>query len=231
MKRFYKNVEIVESDGGWQVQLDGRGVKTVKHAPQIAPTRALADELAEEWSRQGEEIDPASFRFRDPTDYAIDIVAPDPGETIAKLLGFAETDTLCYRADPEDALFVRQQEIWEPLVQAVEAREKITLHRISGIMHKPQPEASIARLKARLEAFDPFTLAGLFTLASLSASLCISLEALEDGADPIALWRAASLEEEWQADLWGRDHLAEERRARRGDEFRHALEWLRLVRS
>ena len=34
-----------------------------------------------------------------------------------KLIGYAETDTLCYRADPEDALYRHQQDRWEPLVE------------------------------------------------------------------------------------------------------------------
>ncbi|WFL78087.1 ATP12 family protein [Altererythrobacter arenosus] len=231
MKRFYREATVGEAAGGWQVMLDGRGIKTQGGRPQVVPSRDLAEELAAEWAAQGEEIDPKSFRLRDQTDYAIDHVASDPSETIDKLVGFAETDTLCYRADPEDALFKRQQEEWEPVIGALESRHAIRLHRISGIMHRAQPEASMAVLRRHLETLDPFTLAGLFTLASLAASLCIALEAAEPDADVEKLWAAASLEEEWQADLWGRDAQAEERRARRAQDFLAAVEWLRLARA
>lgn len=229
MKRFYREVGVAQHDDGWQVTLDGRGIKTVAGAPQLVPSRALAEALAAEWSSQGEEIDPGTLPLRDQSDFAIDHVVKAPSETLAKLVGYAETDTLCYRADPEDALFARQQEVWEPIVTAIERREGIKLYRISGIIHRAQPEASLARLNERLEHFDPFKLAGLFTMASLAASLCVGLEALEDGADPDALWRVANLEEEWQAELWGRDAQAEERRARRGTEFTRAHHWTRLV--
>lgn len=231
MKRFYKEVAVAEAEGGWQVTLDGRGIKTQGGRPQIVPTMALAEAMAEEWAAQGEKIDPLSFVLRDHADYAIDIVANDPSETITNLLGFADTDTLCYRADPEDALFKRQQEDWEPLVAALEARHDIRLHRISGIMHRPQPEESMTRLRAHLEVLDPFSLASLFVLASLAASLCVALEASEEGGDARKLWAAASLEEEWQAELWGREEEAEERRAKRGEDFRKAVEFLRLARS
>ncbi len=231
MKRFYKDVAVTEIDGGWQVTLDGRGIKTIGGVPQVVPNRALAEALAAEWDAQGEEIEPAGLKLRDQCDFAIDHVAKDAKETIAKLLGYAETDTLCYRADPEDALFVRQQEAWEPLVSALEQREGIRLYRISGIIHRTQPNASIAQLRERLACLDPFTLAGLYTMTSLAASLCIGMEALEDGADPASLWLAANLEEEWQAELWGRDEQAEQRRALRGDEFARAHRWIRLVRS
>ena len=231
MKRFYKQVSTAEVEGGWQVTLDGRGIKTQGGNPQIVPTRALADALAEEWASQGEKIDPKSFVLRDQADYAIEHVVTDPTATIDKLIGFGETDTLCYRADPEDALFKRQQEVWELHVAALESRFDIRLHRISGIMHRAQPEASMTRLREHLSTLDGFTLAGLFTLASLSASLCIALTALEDGIDCEALWDAANLEEDWQADLWGRDEEAEARRALRREAFLIALKWIELVRS
>ncbi len=232
MKRFYKDASVIEADGGWQVALDGRGIKTQSGNPQVVRSRILADAMNDEWAAQGEKIDPHSFRLRDQTDYAIDHVARDPDEVIDKLIGFAETDTLCYRADPEDALFKRQQEEWEPLLAAYEQRHGIRLHRISGIMHRTQPEDSIARLRQNLAALDPFTLAGLFTMASLSASLAIALEVVETkNADPEKLWGAASLEEEWQAELWGRDEQAEELRDKRREEFLNAVHWLRLARG
>ncbi|HSM53850.1 MAG TPA: ATP12 family chaperone protein, partial [Erythrobacter sp.] len=126
MKRFYKEVAVAEVPGGWQVMLDGRGIKSMKGAPQVLPSRALADALASEWAGQGEDIDPAAFRFRDQADFAIDIVAADPAAAIDTLLGFAETDTLCYRADPDEPLYARQQAEWEPLLSTLELRVGIS---------------------------------------------------------------------------------------------------------
>ena len=44
-----------------------------------------------------------------------------------------------------------------------------------------------------------------------------------------ALWAAAELEETWQVELWGSDALAEERRQRRADDFRHAAQFARAA--
>lgn len=231
MKRFYKEVAAVPVDGGWQVTLDGRGIKTVKGAPQIVPSEALALAMAAEWDAQGEKIDPASFVFRDMVDYAIDVVAPDPAALVEKVSTYGDTDTLLYRADPDEPLFARQQEIWEPIVTAVEAREGIELVRVSGIVHRPQSDAALARLSARLAEQTPFALAATEAMTSLAASLVIGLSALgtsqEDAA--LALWQAACLEEEWQADLWGRDYEAEERRAKRQADFLNAWTMARLA--
>lgn len=231
MKRFYDKVATRQHEGGWQVTLDGRGLKTVKGSPQLLPTRSLAEALASEWDIEGEELDPRAFPLRDMADYAIDIVASDREAVVAKLIAYADTDTLLYRADPGEPLFARQQEVWEPILTAFEASHGVTLKRVSGIIHTAQHEAALATLRARMDAFDPFTLAALETMTSLAASLTIGLSALEPGADPLALWQAASLEEEWQADQWGRDYEAEERRERRTADFERAARFAQKARG
>ncbi len=230
MKRFYKEVSTAEVEGGWQVMLDGRGIKTVKGAPQLVATEALAKVLAQEWDAQGEKLDPASFPGRDMADYAIDIVAPDPAALIEKVLNYGDTDTLLYRADPDEPLYARQQEVWEPIVTGFESRESIELVRVSGIVHRPQSDAAMAQLRERLGTHNPFSLAGIELMTSLAASLVIGLSATDASSEDaaITLWQAASLEEEWQADLWGRDEEAEERRAKRQADFLNA--W-RLTRA
>lgn len=233
IRRFYKEVSLAQQPGGSQVMLDARGVKTVGGAPQIVPTQALGEALAAEWARQGERIDPASLPLRDMADYAIDVVAADPAAMAHGLLAYAETDTLCYRADPDEPLHVRQQAEWEPLLAAFEAAHGITLTRVSGVLHRPQPPETMAALKARLLLLDPFTLAGVEAMTKLAASLVTALAALDAAHEdePLALWRAACLEEEWQAELWGRDAEAEERRARREADFLRACAFARLARG
>ncbi|MCB2088941.1 MAG: ATP12 family protein [Sphingomonadaceae bacterium] len=231
MKRFYKKVSVAEADGGWRVLLDGRAIKTAQGAAQVVPTPALAEALAEEWRAQGEEIDLKLFALRDAVDFALDLVAPDPRETIERILAFAETDTLCYRGDPDEPLFARQQEVWEPLLTACEHRHDVRFERISGIIHRAQPPETLARLRSHVERFDPFTLSALQALSSLSASLVIALEALREGTDGAALWDAANLEELWQIELWGEDFEAKARREKRGAEFARAMTLAELVRG
>jgi len=236
MKRFYDEVSIrrVESDGsgaGWQVTLDGRGLKTVKGTAQIVPTQALAQALAAEWDSQSEDLDPATFPIRDMTDYAIDVVGTDPAAAAEKILSYGDTDTLLYRADPDEPLYARQIEVWEPIVSAFEMNEGVELVRVSGIIHRPQKDETFAKLRIRLGDHSPFALAGIELMTSLAASLVVGLAASEthDQAGALALWQAASLEEEWQADLWGREEEAEERRAKRQSDFLKAREATRLA--
>ena len=229
MKRFYKEADVAPVGSGWQVTLDGRGIKTPSGKPQIVPARGLAKAMAEEWSGQSEQIYPDSLILRDLADFAIDVVAPGRAATIAALLGFAETDTLCYRAEPDDALFARQNDVWEPLLTAAEANWEVGFERISGVIHRRQPAATLGRLEQILSAQSDFALSGLTTLASMAASLVIALSAQQPGSTAAALWDAANLEEDWQADLWGKDAEAQALRSRKLRLFQTAHHFIELL--
>ena len=236
MKRFYTSVSVAPTEGGWRVLLDGRAIKTPGGRPQIVPTSALAEAMADEWAEQcggepGGELDPARFVLRDLADYALDVVALARDEAVRGLLPYAETDTLCYRAEPDEALHERQLAVWEPLLTAAEARWDLRFERVSGVIHRPQPAETLARLETRLARESDVALAALRTLASLAASLVIGLEALAPNADAEALWGAANLEEDWQVELWGRDPEAEALRARRFATFASAMRFAELARD
>ncbi len=231
MKRFYKAVTVAPVDTGWQVTLDGRGIKTVGGRPQVVPSSALADALAAEWAAQGAELDPARFTLRDMVDYAIDVVQPDPAAAVRAILAFAETDTLCYRGDEGEALYARQCQCWDPLLTAAEHRWDVRFERVCGIIHRAQPAETLRRMEAVVAAQSTFALAALYNLASLSASLVIGLAALEPQAGAEELWNAANLEEDWQAELWGHDAEAQALRARRLSEFTAAMRFAAMVQA
>ena len=231
MKRFWRKVTLEPEGTGWQVALDGRRVKTAQARAQVAPTRALGEALAAEWRTQGEDVKSSGFAFRDMADYAIDIVAVDPGDAIRRILAYAEGDTLCYRAEPDEPLASRQRTAWEPLLKAAEAAHGVKFERIVGILHRPQPAATLDVLRDQLETLDPFALAALQTLASLAASLVIGLAALEPGVDADTLFAASNLEEDWQAEQWGWDYEAEAGRARKLVTFTGAARFAALARG
>lgn len=231
MKRFWREVAVEPFEGAYRVTLDGRPIRTQGGASQVVPGEALAEALAAEWRAQGEEIDARAFPLRDLADYAIDHVGAGRAAVIAHLLRYAETDTLCYRADPDEPLYRRQLELWEPLASTFEARHGVRLERISGVIHRPQPAATIARLGEVLAGHDDLALAALATLAPLAASLMVALEALEPGAEPATLFAAANAEQDWQAELWGWDLEAERARALRLAAFEKAAEFARLARA
>ena len=230
MKRFWREVTVEPEGDGWQVALDGRRVKTAQARAQIVPTHALAEALAEEWRAQPKDVDPAGFGLRDMADYAIDIVANDPADAIRRILAYAEGETLCYRAEPDEPLAARQRATWEPLLKAAEAAHSVKFERTVGICHRPQPAATLATFRAHLATLDPFALAALQTLASLAASLVIGLAALDPAAEAETLFAASNLEEDWQAEQWGWVDDAEETRAKKLATFVQAARFAGMAR-
>jgi chaperone required for assembly of F1-ATPase len=231
MKRFWKEVTTEQVEGGWRVLLDGRPLRTQGGGAQVVPTAAMAEALAEEWRAQGEDVNPCAFVLRDLADLAIDQVQPDRAGAIARLLPYAETDTLCYRADPDEPLYRRQLALWEPLLASAEARHAFKLERVSGVLHRPQPAAAMARIREVLESLDDFSLAAVMTLAPLAASLTIGLTALDAGQDITALFDASNCEQDWQAELWGWEAEAQVNRASRLAAFENAATFVRLAHT
>ncbi|MBK5265007.1 MAG: ATPase [Alphaproteobacteria bacterium] len=229
MKRFYKQASVAPEEGGHGVRLDGRPIRTPGRALLVAPTLELAEHIAQEWADQGEEIDPATMRLTGLANAAIDIVAPDPAKFAAGIAAYGESDLLCYRANGPDALVARQSASWDPLLEWAGRRYDITFNSVAGIMHVPQPPATLDRLCTAVTSHSPFILAGLSPLVSLTGSLVASLALIEGAFDSPAIWDACQLDELWQTEMWGEDALATQILAQKRAEFDDCGNFCRLV--
>ncbi|SER63617.1 ATP12 family chaperone protein [Sphingobium sp. YR768] len=231
MKRFYSEVTIVEVEGGFAIQLDGRPVRTPARALLALPTQALAEAVAEEWRAQGETVEPASMPMTGLANAAIDHVAANKADFAAGVARYAQSDLLCYRADGPDTLVARQAAAWEPLLDWARARYGVAFAVTQGIIPVPQPDETLARLEAAVVALDSFTLTGLSTLVTLSGSLVCGLALVEGGEDRDTIWQAAEIDEAWQVEQWGEDAEASARSAGRAADFATAAAFCALARA
>jgi chaperone required for assembly of F1-ATPase len=231
MKRFYKAVTVAAGEDGHGIHLDGRPLRTPARAALLLPHAALAEALAEEWAAQGEAIDPRAMPMTGLANAAIDQVAPAAAAFASGIAAYGESDLLCYRAAAPETLVARQAAAWDPLLGWARRRYDVAFRVTSGIIHVAQPEETVARLAAAVAALDPFMLAGLSTLVTLSGSLVCGLAVAEGAQLSDAVWEAAEIDEAWQAGQWGDDAEALARRARRAAEFAAAARFCRLVRN
>ncbi|GJE78176.1 MULTISPECIES: ATP12 family chaperone protein [Methylorubrum] len=219
-KRFYKEAGLAAVEGGHRLVLDGRGANTPGRRPLAVPSEALGRALAAEWAAQGEVIDPRTMPLTRLVNTAIDGVADRRPEVAADLGAFAATDLIAYRADSPERLVAEQSAAWDPLVAWAGDVLGARLFLAEGVMHVAQPEASVAALRAAVEAVeDPFRLAALHTLTTLTGSLVIGLAVLRGRLSPDAAWAAAHVDETYQASVWGPDEEAAARLAHRKAEF------------
>ena len=230
MKRFYKDAEwAAAGGGGFAILLDGRPVRTPARAPLNLPTEALAAAVAAEWAAQGEKIDPRAMPLTGLANAAIDRVAPDPAAFAATLATFGECDLLCYRAEAPAALARRQTESWDPLLDWARRRFDVEFETVQGIMHRRQPERSIAQLARAAAARDAFELAALSPLVTIAGSLIVALALIEGEIGLDQAWAAATLDEAWQAEKWAEDTLAAATLDAKRREFEAAYRFFALL--
>jgi chaperone required for assembly of F1-ATPase len=231
LKRFWEDVAVAaEPDGGWTVRLDSRPLSVPSSRSALGlPTRALAEAVAEEWRRQDAVVRPALMPMTRLANTAQDRVAAR-FEAVAEIVSaFAETDLLCYRAEAPKELVARQAEAWDPLLDWAASGPGARLWPTCGIVPVPQPRDALDRLAAEVRRGSPWRLTALHELVALSGSLVIGL-AVEGGIlAPEDGWARSRIDEDWQAEQWGRDEEAETAAARRRVEFLDALRFLRLA--
>lgn len=223
MKRFWTEVGV---DADRIVALDGRPVRTPGRVPLALPTDALAAAVAEEWRAVDGTIDPRAMPLTGLSNAAIDRIAADPAAFAAGLAAYGESDLLYYRAESPDELIARQRTAWDPWLDWARSRYDVHFEPTAGVIHRAQPAATTARLAEAVAALDAFHLAGLSPLVTITGSLILGLAAVERVGEPDALWTAAHVDEDWQAESWGWDPLAVEARESRRREFDAAIRFL-----
>ncbi len=229
MKRFWKQVSAVPAEGGHDIHLDGKPVRTPGRVALTLPSPALTEAVADEWRNVGETIDPRAMPLTGLSNAAIDRIAPDPVAFAAGLAKYGESDLLCYRADHPLELQLRQQAAWDPLLDWARTRYGIDLVTTTGVMHREQSPATIARLAEAVAARSPFELAALSPLVTVTGSLIAALALLEGAATAEDIWSAANLDEDWQAEHWGEDDLARKTRAAHRADFDAGARFLSLL--
>ncbi|WP_439815689.1 ATP12 family chaperone protein [Zavarzinia sp. CC-PAN008] len=207
MKRTYKQAAFVPVEGGFAIQLDGKGIKTPARASLVVPTEAIAQGIAEEWNAQGETVRPAALPLTRLANTALDRVPLDPERVIDEVAAYAGTDLLCYRAEAPDVLVARQAMAWDPVLDWL-AGQGARLAVAQGVSPVDQDPAALARVRAMVGAHDAFGLVGLHALTGALGSVVLALALAQERLDLAAAWAASRIDEDYQVELWGRDEEA-----------------------
>ena len=229
MRRFWKEAQAAARDGGWGVELDGKPLRTPARELLIVPTKSLAEAISAEWNSVEEKIDPGALPLTGLANAAVDRVAPDKEAFAQGLARYAEADLACYRAEGPSALVDRQAEHWDVLLGWGRRRFDVDFRTTSGIVHVDQPAATIDRLSHAVTALDPFRLAGLSPLVTISGSLLAALGVLEGAFTLEQAWEAVTVEDRWQLEQWGFDAEAEAALDNRRRDFMAAARFLELL--
>ena len=210
MRRFYTAVDVAPADGGgFAVRLDRRQPRSPQGQPLVLPTEALAQLVAGEWAAQGENILPETMPATRLAWGALALADAGVRQgAVARVAGFAESDLVCYFADGPAPLVERQERRWGAVIDWAGATLGASFHRTQGVIHQPQPPATIARIEALAVAESDFALAGLAASAALFGSAILAFALRHGELTAEAAFELSRLDETFQEERWGVDAQA-----------------------
>jgi chaperone required for assembly of F1-ATPase len=233
LKRFYKDAGVIEVPEGFGIGLDGRQIKTPGRVALAVPQRALAEAIAAEWQAQETEVKPHTMPMMQLAATVIDHFPANRPAVEATVLRFAETDTVCYRAEPGQPteLIRLQNALWNPLLDWLADRHGVQLKTTEGILAVTQPREALDRLAKLVAAMDVWRLGAFQSAAASAGSFVIGLALVEGRIDADEAFAAAELDSGFEIDRWGEDAEATRRRAVIAADLRAARRFQDLVAS
>ena len=214
-RRFWTTVATRPAEGGVEITLDDRVLRTPGKQALILPTQPLAEAVAEEWRAQGELIQPLTMPLTRAVNSTVEKVVPQFEAVAVMLAEYGSTDLLSYRATEPEALIRRQAAAWDPLVdwsaQVLDAPLRVT----QGVIPVPQEAQSLRRLHDRVAALDPWGLTALHDLVTIPGSLVLGLAVTQGRLTAAEAHALSRIDEDFQAEQWGSDAEAQEAAAAR----------------
>lgn len=207
-RRFYKSVSVVENDGGFGIALDQRTLRTPKGAVFNAPTRKLAEAIAEEWDAQGEHIRPATMPLTQLAFASVDVTPDRRAELARTVAKYVATDLVCHRAESPAALVERQERVWGPIHAWAEERLHMRLPVVTGVLPAEIPPQHTTVIEWEVDDLDDFRRTALAQAVTLSGSALVGFALLEGRLTAEEAYQAAALDEEWSLERWGEDSEA-----------------------
>jgi chaperone required for assembly of F1-ATPase len=186
--------------------------------------------MAVEWAAQGEFIDPATMPIVRLVNSGVEAGDERLQAFRDEVVKYAGNDLLLYRADTPRELVAEQEKHWDAALAKIARRFDVSFQPTTGIMHQPQPAATLAKLDEALCDEGLIALVALVSLTGITGSGLLAL-ALRHGlltADEV--WDAAHVDEDHNIRLWGEVAEATERRVKRRKDYDAAVEVLEMLR-
>lgn len=225
-KRFYTETGVVPVAGGFAVTLDEAKTRTPGKTPIVVPSEALAQEMAAEWAAQQERVDPLTMPVVRLVNSGIEGGEKSLPALRQELVKYSGTDLLCYRAESPRELVGEQEKHWDPVLTLIARHFSVSFQTTVGIMHRPQPDATLRRLAEALEGVSLLRATAMVSVAGLTGSGLMAVGLGHQLLDAEQVWAAAHVDEDYNARLWGSDPEAEALRRARWAEYEAALKVL-----
>jgi chaperone required for assembly of F1-ATPase len=216
VKRFWDIASVDRTETGHVILLDGKPMRLPSGSSFLVRPARLARAIAEEWQTAGG-TKGGEMSFKDTpltrlAGTALERISPDPAPTIDAIARYGETDLLCYRAEAPQSLVHRQHQQWQPWLDWAALIYDAPLRVTTGVAYVRQHHDSVAALRRAVAALDTDALAGLGIAVPALGSLVLGLAVAAGELDADTAYALGALDELFQAEQWGDDYEALDRR-------------------
>lgn len=223
-------ISLRQEQNAFVLYRDTCALETPAHFPLAVPTKALAEALVQEFTSQGEKPDLRKMPYTQIVLTAIDVTALRAADIVNDLMRFGETELVCQRAADPPELVSEQNKVWQPYLDWCKECFGAKLETGSGIIPFAQDKEALAALRAAIEKYDAFCLAGLSHAAGVLGSLVLALALRHGRANATSAFEAAELDQLWQNRKWGEDPVLQARHAEIKRDVAVCENWFRFLR-
>ena len=235
MKRFWDTASVHWTEDGHSILLDGRPLRLPSGLRLMVGSARLARAIAEEWQIAGGakngEMSFADTPLTRLSGTAMERIAANPAVTADAVARYGEADLLCYRAETPRALVQRQHQQWQPWLDWAARAYNAPLRITTGVGYVKQHHDSIAALRQVVAGLDVDALAGLGIAVPTLGSLVLGLALAAGEMDARTAFTLGALDELFQAEQWGDDYEAVDRRATMLADIELAARYIDLTRG
>ena len=231
MKKFWKIVQVKKKlKNSFDILLDKRILKTPMQKDLIFSNYKIAKETALEWDIDEKEINTENMVFYGLISTAIDKISNDKVSYIENVLGFINTDLICYRADGPNELVDLQNSSWNPIISFIKKYIDVELKFFIGVMPSKQSLEIFNRLKTLINSFSDIEISALHRMTNLTGSIFISICILKGDVLKNEAFELSFLDELYQAKNWGIEEESLDKRDKIAKELNRIISFVELIR-
>lgn len=231
MKKFWKIVQVKKKlKNSFEILLDKRILKTPMQKDLIFSNYKIAKETALEWDIDEKEINTENMVFYGLISTAIDKISNDKVSYIENVLGFINTDLICYRADGPNELVDLQNSSWNPIISFIKKYIDVELKFFIGVMPSKQSLEIFNRLKTLINSFSDIEISALHRMTNLTGSIFISICILKGDVLKNEAFELSFLDELYQAKNWGIEQESLDKRDKIAKELNRIISFVELIR-
>lgn len=153
-------------------------------------------------------------------------VAQHREEIIERMVNFSLTDTLLFRNPDAAELIEEERKVWDPIVEWAKEKMAVDFKASESLEVPVENNASLPRLQVFLDSLSDKELVVFYEVSKITKSVLLAAAFVKRKVNAEDAFKAAFLEEIWQADKWGHDEQADKRRETIKQELKNAEDFL-----